>query len=149
MYSVNNTKYKNKYKLVDKEELMVISGFLMGGKTKPFKIDGEDIRNIVVVKRKLANPLATKKVMTKYTKLIAYLTELLIDDDDSGDSFREALNQIEKFRLEIKVKYREFLKQKELEMMSKQLTALKKEAMKRLMEIQDSSIAMNENNRSR
>ena len=48
--------------------------------------------------------------MKKYDKLIKYLTELLVSADDTGDAMREALNQIEKFRLEIKIKYRKFLK---------------------------------------
>lgn len=149
MYSINNFKYKNMCKLIDRESIVDIQGFPMGSKARTFKINGSDIKSIQVMERKLANPLASKKAFARYNKLIAYLTELLIDDDDSGDSFREALNQIEKFRLEIKNKYRDFLKQKELEMMSKQLTALKKEAMKRLMEIQDSYINMNTNNRSK
>ena len=149
MYSINDIKYKNMGKLVDKESILEIQGFPMGSKARTFKIDGNEIRNIQVMERRLANPLVSKKVFIQYNKLIAYLTELLIDDDDSGDSFREALNQIEKFRLEIKVKYRDFLKKKELEMMSKQLAALKKEANRRLMEIQESYINMNTNNRSR
>ena len=78
-------------------------------------------------------------------------TELLVDDDESGDTFREALNHIEKFRLEIKIKYRNYLKQKELEMMSKQLTQLQKVANERLLEIHNSYLESldNENRRSR
>jgi hypoxanthine phosphoribosyltransferase len=150
MYSVSNKKYKNKGKILDKTELIDISGFMMSSKKKVFKINDTEVREIKVVNKKLANPLVSRKVNTKYKKLIVYLTDLLVDDDDTGDSFREALNQIEKFRLEIKNKYREFLKQKELEMMSKQLTALKKEANARLLEIQNSyEELMNENKRSK
>ena len=85
--------------------------------------------------KKLAHPLIYKKVSKKYNRLIAILTELLISDDDSGESFREALNQIERFKVEIKSRYREYLKQKELEFMSKQLKALQKEATMRLYEL--------------
>jgi hypothetical protein len=138
MYSVSNTKFKNKGKMLDKTELIDINGFMMSSKSKVFKINGSDIKEIKIVNKKLANPLVSKKVLAKYEKLIILLTELLIDDDSSGDSYREALNQIEKFRLEIKIKYRDYLKQKELEMMSKKLTLLKKEADKRLLEIQES-----------
>lgn len=150
MYSVMGKDYSNKGKLVDKTELVELTGFMMASKSKVFKINGSDIKEIKVVNKKLANPLVSKKVFKKYNKLIAYLTELLIDDDDSGETFREALNEIEKFRLEIKIKYREFLKQKELEMMSKQLVALQKEAKLRLEEIRASYLEMtNENRRSR
>ena len=72
-----------------------------------------------------------------------------MDDDDSGDSIREALNQIEKFKQEIKNKYRDYLKKKDLELMSKQLYLLQKEATERYMEIRNSFIKMNEEKRSK
>lgn len=106
-----------------------------------FHINGEVIRFIDVIDKKLAYPIVSKKVMGKYSKLIPVLTNLIISDDESGDPLREALNHIEKFRLEIKNKYRDFLKKKELEMMSKQLATLKKEAESRLLEIHEAYIA--------
>ena len=150
MYTiVNDRKYKNKNKLVDKEQLFEIEGFTMTSKRKGFKINNSEITDIEVVSKKLANPIVSKKVFKKYDKLILVLTDLLVDDDDSGDSLREALNRIEKFRLEIKIKYRKYLKKKELEKMSKQLVKLKKEAMIRLMEIQESYLDyINSNNRT-
>jgi len=138
MYSVSNTGYKNKGKLLDKTELVELDGFMMGSSRKVFKINGANIRKINVVSKKLANPIVSQKVLKRYDKLIELLTDLLVDDDGSGTSLREALNQIEKFRLEIKNKYRKFLKQKELEMMSKQLMALQKEAKIRLFQLQES-----------
>ena len=150
MYSINDTKYVNKGKVIDKDDLIDITGFLMGSKNKVFKIGGADVREIKIVNKRLANPLVSKKVSKKFDKLIAYLTELLVDDDDSGESFREALNQIEKFRLEIKVKYREYLMQKELEKMSKKLVALQKAANARLVEIHNSYMEyINESKRSK
>lgn len=149
MYSVNNEK-SNNGKLTDNEKLDDIKGFMMASKSKVFKINGSAVKNIMIVDKKLANPLVSKKVFKNYDKLIAYLTELLVDDDDSGESFREVLNEIEKFRLEIKIKYREFLKQKELEVMSKQLMTLQREAKIRLMDIQNNYLDMlNSNKRSK
>ena len=138
MYSVNNQKYVNRGKLLNQTELIDLDGFLMSSKRKVFHIQNSDIREIRVMNKGLANPLASRKVFMKYNRLITQLTVLLTDDDDSGESCREALNHIEKFRLEIKNKYRSFLKQKELEMMSKQLITLKKEAERRFYEIQNS-----------
>ena len=137
MYSVLD-KYVNKGKMIDKTEIIDLDGFLMSSRNKAFKIGGSEIRQIKVMDKELANPLVSKQVFKRYERLLAILTELLVDDDDSGDNYREALNQIEKFRLEIKNKYRKYLKQKELEMMSKQLVALQGEAKSRLMEIQRS-----------
>lgn len=141
MYSIMEKGITNRT-LIDREQVDNLSGFMMSSANKVFMIQGCGVKKIQVVDKKLAHPLASQKVMKRYEKLIAYLTELLIDDDDSGESFREALNQIEKFRLEIKNKYRQFLNQKELEMMSKQLIALQKEANKRLIEIHNSYVEM-------
>ena len=123
--------------------------FLMGVNNKTYKIKKYEVRNIKISNKKLANPLVTARVLKKYKELIIYLTELLVDDDDSGDTYREALNQIEKFRLEIKNKYRDFLLKKELEMMSKKLVILQKEANARLLEIHNSYLDTLENRRSR
>lgn len=150
MYSIDDKKYVNKNKMLDKTELLDIEGFLMGTSGKVYKMKGNSVKDIKVVDKNLANPLVSKQVSKKYDKLIAYLTELLVSDDDSGDAFREALNQIERFRVEIKTKYRKFLKQKELEIMSKQLLTLKKAADERLLEIMDSYLKyQNDNKRSK
>ena len=107
MYSVKEGNYGGE--IIEWNEF---NGFKMLSR-KGFHINGEVIKIINVVDKTLAHPVVYKKVMGKYSDLVPVLTEMLISDDDSGDSFREALNHIEKFRLEIKNKYREFLKKKE------------------------------------
>ena len=135
MYTVSKKKYASKKKLVDKTEILDVEGFLMASKRKAFKIEGSNIREIRVVDRKLANPLASKIIFQKYEKLIEILTELLLEEDDDGETCQEILDRIEKFRMEIKNKYRNYLKKKELEEMSKKLIFLQKEAQKKLAEI--------------
>lgn len=132
---------KRKGKVKPKKSLTELKGFMMTSK-KGFMISDVLVRNLEIMNKRLANGVVSRQVMKKYNKLIPLLTELLISDDESGEAFREALNHIEKFRLEVKVKYREFLKQQELEMMSKQLTLLKKEADRRMLEIHDAYLAM-------
>ncbi len=146
MYSINNLKRGNG-KIEDKIE---ISGFPMGRNDKIYKIGDSKVKAISISSTKLANPLVWEIVSKKYQKLIEYLTTILIDDDDeSGESVREALNHMEKFRLEIKNKYRDYLKRKELEMMSKQLMILQKELNERLIQIRESLINRNEERRSK
>ena len=149
MYTINSKSNKKK-SITIREELINIDGFLMASKRKVFKINGAEIRDIKVVDKKFANPLVYKKVYQKYKNLINFLTDLLVSDDDSGDSYREALNQIEKFRIEIKNKYRKYLKKNELEKMSKQLMTLKKEANNKIIELQNSYLEyQNQNNHRR
>ena len=128
-----------------------IIGFLMPTRNKKIKIKDSVVTNIVIIDKKLANPLVVKKVSKLYKKLIAILTELLVSDEESGDIYREVLNQIEKFRLMVKNEYRNFLTRKELEHMSKQLVILQKELNNRILEIHNSYMEMlnKENGRGR
>ena len=146
MYVIS--KYSSTGNLLDLDRLSNLVSFPMGSKRKVFKIKDSEITNIDICNKKLAHPIVLKKVNKNYKSLIKLLTELLIDDDDSGESFREALNQIERFRIMIKNKYRNFLTKEEIEAMSKQLVVLQKEAKKRLMDIQDNMNMLN-NLRSR
>lgn len=138
MYSVSKEKKKLSF---DAYEILNLDGFLMSTKNG-FKIHDQVIQNIRIVDNDIAHGIVLDKVMKRYKKLIAYLTDVLTSDDDSGDALCEALNQIERFRLEIKNKYRNYLKQKELEKMSKQLMALKKETEKQLMELQENRVKL-------
>lgn len=126
---------KKKFKNVEFSDK--IYGFPMASSKKTFKIADDKVKNIIIINTKLAHPLISKKVSKEYQKLVTTLMELLTSDDDTGESFREALNQIEKFRQEIKNKYRHFLKKQELEEMAKQLKIFQKEANIRFIELQN------------
>lgn len=145
MYSLN-IKKKAKKRI---DEIIFEDGFSMGSKNRIYKVSDSKIKNIIIYDKKMVHNIVIEKVIKQYNKLIAYLTELLLDDDDTGDAMREALNQIEKFRLEIKIKYRKFLKKKELEMMSKKLVKMQKIANDKLLEIHNSYLEMLSNHRSR
>lgn len=151
MYSLNKKfKMKKKYKYQDEKQLRNLDGFMMPSKRKKgFMICGENISNIMVISYDMATPLVRSYVSVKYKKLISFLTELLVTDDDSGDSYREALNQIEKFRLQIKNKYRDYLLSEELKLMAKQLGILQKEAKNQFMELQNSLMMTNSNGKNR
>ena len=122
------------YKGNIKDEL-ILNGYLMPTR-KGFVIDGEDINNINLVNRKLSKPLVSHLVNKKFNALIDKLTDLFVsDDDDDGNTYRQVLDRIEKFRLMIKNKYREYLTQKELEKMSIKLKLLQKEALTKLLSL--------------
>lgn len=145
MYSISRKKViKKKWKFKDFESLCNLDGFLMPSSRNGFNICNQKITYINVVDTELAKPIVRKFVSTKYKKLIKTLTELLISDDDSGDTFRLALDKIEKFRMEVKNKYRRFLEKKELEIMAKQLSALQKQAKLEFAELQNNLLSMNE-----
>lgn len=119
-----------------------IYGFPMASPKKIFTIGKYQVKNIVIINQKFAHPLISKKVSKEYQKLVTTLMELITSDDDTGESYREALNRIERFRQEIKNKYRHFLKQKELEKMANQLKVFQKEANMRFIELQNAFYEM-------
>lgn len=146
MYVIVKKKKKLHNVIFDTSELV---GFKLNSRKKAFCIDGVNVSNIVVYERKIVNRLAYNKVLKKYNKLIKVLTDLFISDDDSGESFRLALNEMEKFRLEVKNKYRIFLTKKDLEYMSLKLSILKKQAQKSLDELIYSYENTNRNSKGR
>lgn len=93
-----------------------------------------EVKNIIALDQEFVEVLVFKRVYSKYEKLLKTLTELLVSDDD-GTCCREALNLIEKFRLEIKNKYRFYLKEKELKMMAAKLRMMQQIAIQKEIEV--------------
>ncbi len=150
MYSVKRVKKVPKKMMFSNIcELEKLCSFLVPSRNNSFIIDGHNVKNIRIFDVILARPMVVRIVNNKYKKLIAYVTELLISDDDSGDSFRQALTEMEKFRQEIKNKYRVFLEQEELNFMAKQLSALQKQAKSQFDELQNSLMMSNTNGKNR
>lgn len=121
----------------------------MPARANGFTICGQRITDVRIFDVILARPMVTKVVSKKYKKLISLVTELLISDDDTGDSYMLALTEMEKFRQEIKNKYRVFLEQKELNFMAKQLSVLKKQAKNQLLDVQNSMVISNTSSKNR
>ena len=123
-------------KITNKLDFVNIDGYVMKSKNKYFMIDGKKITDIKIINDNLVHNIISEKVNKKYNRLIKELTNLLLsEDDDAEGSMNEILNRIEKFRQEIKFKYRSYLKNKELEKMARQLRIFQKEAKIKLEEI--------------
>ena len=129
--------YSNKktHSSIDEIKLIDIDGFLMKSK-KGYKVKGEVINNIKVVNTKLANFPIEYELMKKYDKLCEKLVDLLADDDDSGDSYREVLNQIERFKVELRNRYLAYVDKKMAHNMSVILKEMKLKAEGKLLEMQ-------------
>lgn len=126
---------KKTHSSIDEIKLIDIDGFLMKSK-KGYKVKGEVVNNIKVVNTKLANFPIEYELMKKYDKLCEKLVDLLADDDDTGDSYREALNQIERFKVELRNKYLAYVDKKKAHNMSVILKEMKLKAEGKLLEMQ-------------
>ena len=130
--------FLNRKKMKDIVDDLYLSGVMFGIENRSYKIGTVIIKNLEIYDKKLAHPIAVMQVKKKYEKLMNILPDLLISDDDSGESIRHALNEIERFRQIIKNKYREYLKEKDLKLMSSQLKVLQREAKAKYLEMQKS-----------
>ncbi len=128
----------NKKQILKNKEIsgvILINGYHLPSRNHNFIIEDEIITNINITNKKLAHKFVFRAANKKYNKLLNYLTELFINDDDGDSSMSEVLNQIEKFREEVKRKYRKYLKQKELEEMATKLKFLQNEAKTKKLEL--------------
>lgn len=148
MYKIikSNSSLKGQFKNSDFEKL---DSFLVPSRNGCLAVMGQKISTLKIYDVVLARPMVSRMANNKYQKLLISVTELLISDDDTGDAFRMALNQIEKFRQEVKNKYRMFLEKKELNLMAKQLSTLQEEAKNRLSELQNSLLMDDTKGKSR
>lgn len=85
------------------------------------------VNKLVLIQPTLIEKLVHKKVDRHFKRLLKLVTVILDTDDDTGTALREGLNEIEKFRLEIKNNYREYMTKEELHMLAKKLTILQEE----------------------
>ena len=125
-YIVIRPENKKQRKLDGK--INITDGYMLISRNKKFLIGDSSITHIKVTEKKLIHNLVKKKVDKRFERLLKSLVMLLISDDDTGESVRLILDQVEKFRLEIKNKYKTYLKKKELDEMAKQLVHIQKEA---------------------
>lgn len=122
---------------INKINILNLDGYLIKSKNKYFVIEKQKVTDIKVVNDKLIYKLINTKVNKKYNKLIEELTNLLIDEDESNNgnsSINLILDKIEKFRQEIKYKYKSYIDKKDLDKMAKQLRMIQKEAITKLNE---------------
>ena len=128
-YLVVKTKNQKEIVYMEYDKL---TGYDITPKKKKTFADCIQVNKMILIQPSLIEKLVHKKVDRHFKRLLMMVTMLLESDDDTGTSLRECLNEIEKFRLEIKNKYRDYLTKEELNLMAKKLMILKEEAKMRL-----------------
>lgn len=101
--------------------------------------DAIDVERMIIINPSMIQKLAFKKVNSKFQRIVKLLMFVLSEDnnDESGESYKEALNEITKLRLEVFVKYKNNLKQEDFEMFNKKLDILEQELKTRLYYLKD------------
>ena len=98
------------------------------------KYDGIIVNKMVIIKPSMIEKVLRKKIKRKldlYLKLIVKFIES--DDNSSGDTLREALNDLSRYKNIIEYKYRKYLDEKYLRILLKKIFLLEYELNSKLM----------------
>ncbi len=110
-----------------------LTGYDITPKNKQPIQDCIKVNRMILIQPTLIQKLVHKKVDKHFKKLLLLVQMLLNSDDDTGTALYEALNEIEKFRIEIKNNYRMYMQKEELNLIAKKLTILKEEIKNRII----------------
>ena len=102
------------------------------------KYDGIVVNKMVIIKPSMVEKILKRKIKKKldlYLKLIIRFIES--NDSDSGESIREALNDLTRYKDIITYKYRKYLDEKYLKLLMKKITILEYELNSKLINYQE------------
>ena len=117
-YFVNKKSNNNEIIYLDYNKL---KGFDFSPKNK-IKYDGIVVNKMVIIKPSMIEKVLKRKIKNKldlYLKLIVRFIES--EDSDSGESIREALNDLTRYKGIIAHKYRKYLDEKYLRLLLKKI----------------------------
>ena len=104
-----------------------LNGFNFSPKNK-IKYDGIVVNKMVIIKPSMIEKILKRKIKNKlnlYLKLIIKFIES--DDSDNGESLREALNDLTRYKSIISHKYMKYLDEKYLKLLLKKISILEYE----------------------
>lgn len=133
-YLVVKSKEKKEIVYMEYDKL---EGMDITPKNKKSFEDCIEVNKMILIQPTLIEKLVHKKLNRHFKKLLKLITLILDTDDETGTALREGLNEIEKFRLEIKNKYREYMTKEELSIMAKKLMILQEELKQKLFVIEN------------
>jgi hypothetical protein len=114
-----------------------LKGFNFSPKNS-MKYDGIVVNKMVIIKPSMIEKVLKKKIKKKldlYLKLIIKFIES--ENGDNGESIREALNDLTRYKNIIAYKYRKYLDEKYLKLLIKKIAVLEYELNSKLLVYQD------------
>ena len=124
-------------------------GYKLKAKKKQNFMDTIQIDEIIIIKPSMIDKMVNKKISKKFDRLINMIQIVCDNDDETGEGYRIALNEAEKFKMELWNKYKKFLSSQKLELMIKKIEILEDELKLRLNVLMDSANREEELSRGR
>lgn len=129
-YYINKNNFNKEIIYLDFDKL---KGIDFSPKNK-IKYDGIVVNKMVIIKPSMIEKILKRKIRKKldlYLKLIIKFIES--EDSDNGESLREALNDLTRYKNIIMHKYMKYLDEKYLKLLSKKITLLEYEINSKLV----------------
>lgn len=123
LYIVTENKYDNQKIKID---ISKIEGFKFSPKNSTEYL-GIEVNSMLVVKPSFIDKLLKKKTKRKLDYYLKYLISILDSDDTSDDSFRQALDDIARYKGIIEYKYRKYLDDKYINLLLKKINLIERE----------------------
>ncbi len=123
---------KRESKIVGKQDIDIKKGLKMKPRNME-KYNGPNVDSVVFFNQSFIEKLLKKKLARKLNYYLEHIMLLLNDDDASGDSIREALNDLTRYESIVEYKYQKYLDEAFLEEFYNQMMQLEKELKMRLL----------------
>ena len=99
------------------------------------KYDGIVVNKMVIIKPSMIEKVLKKKIKKKLDLYLKLIIKFI--DSDNGESLREALNDLTRYKNIIAYKYRKYLDEKYLKLLIKKIALLEYELNSKLMNYQE------------
>ncbi len=94
---------------------------------------GISVNKMIIVKPSMIEKILIRKAKSKLNYFLKQIYALLESDDTDGDTLREALNDMTRYKNIINYKYNKFLNEKEIERINKRISLLEQELKRKQM----------------
>ena len=120
----------DKYTLIKKNDYVQLDNY---HPTISYLMEEDELKNlklsnVLIVNNDLIDQYMMKTINRRFKKILEYIASIYEDDDDdTTDALMKALNQTEKFKMELINKDRKFIEKEHIELISKKIKLIEKE----------------------
>ena len=128
----------DKYTLVKNNDYVKLSNYHT---SISYEIDEKEIKdlklsNVLIVNDALIDQYMMKRINNRFKMILEYIARIYEDDeDDTSDSLMKALNQVEKFKMELINRDRKYIEKEHIALISKKVKIIEKELQDKMYEI--------------
>lgn len=126
-----------------------INGYNLKAKENAHFADAIDVNRLIIINPSFASKIATKMLNSKFEKLINIVSIVCEQEDETGEGYRIALNEVNKLKMELINKYKKYLDEEKTELMIKKIEILEDELKLRLNVLENSMYEEKERTRGR